>query len=186
MSSPQPNIPLELRPDHPEPAHPSRKTLIWETVVSAGLIGVGLAMAVGAVDISAEAGYGGVGANFLPWVVAITLMACGAVLLWHARTGGYRNMEEVPGDESPDWTAYVWVSAGLLLNAALIERIGFVLSCALAYVLAAQGLRRASGQRHDTWLVDILSGVAIAAPVFWLFTKFLAINLPGLTNTGWI
>ena len=43
MSSPQPNIPLELRPDHPEPAHPSRKTLIWETVVSAGLIGVGLA-----------------------------------------------------------------------------------------------------------------------------------------------
>ena len=69
---------------------------------------------------------------------------------------------------------------------ALIERIGFVLSCALAYVLAAQGLRRAFGQRHDTWLVDILSGVAIAAPVFWLFTKFLAINLPGLTNTGWI
>ena len=186
MSSPQPNIPLELRPDHPEPAHPSRKTLIWETVVSAGLIGVGLAMAVGAVDISAEAGYGGVGANFLPWVVAITLMACGAVLLWHARTGGYRNMEGVPGDASPDWTAYVWVSAGLLLNAALIERIGFVLSCALAYVLAAQGLRRAFGQRHDTWLVDILSGVAIAAPVFWLFTKFLAINLPGLTNTGWI
>ena len=93
MSSPQPNIPLELRPDHPEPAHPSRKTLIWETVVSAGLIGVGLAMAVGAVDISAEAGYGGVGANFLPWVVAITLMACGAVLVSQPRTGGYRHFE---------------------------------------------------------------------------------------------
>ena len=27
---------------------------------------------------------------------------------------------------------------------------------------------------------------ANAAPVFWLFTQFLAINLPGLTNTGWL
>jgi putative tricarboxylic transport membrane protein len=26
----------------------------------------------------------------------------------------------------------------------------------------------------------------LSAPVYWMFTKFLAINLPGLTNTGWI
>ena len=29
-------------------------------------------------------------------------------------------------------------------------------------------------------------GLAIAAPVYWMFTKLLAINLPGLTSTGWI
>ena len=29
-------------------------------------------------------------------------------------------------------------------------------------------------------------GMAIAAPVYWMFTKFLAINLPGLTSTGWL
>ena len=34
--------------------------------------------------------------------------------------------------------------------------------------------------------IDLASGLAIAAPVYWMFTKFLAINLPGLTNTGWI
>ncbi len=186
MSSPQPNLPLELRPDHPQRARPSGRTLLWETVVSLGIIALGLGLAIGAIDIPSEAGYGGVGANFLPWVVALTLMACGAVLLWHARTGGYREMEEAPGDESPNWIGFVWVSAGLLLNAALIEQIGFVLSCALAYVLAAQGLRRAYGKPANTWLVDIASGIAIAAPVFWLFTKFLAINLPGLTGTGWI
>jgi putative tricarboxylic transport membrane protein len=186
MSSPQPNIPLDLRPDHPDPARPSRKTLRWETLVSAGIIGVGLILALGAIDIPSEAGYGGVGANFLPWVVAIALMVCGGILLWHARTGGYREMEEVPGDENPDWMAFVWVSTGLLLNAALIETIGFVLSCTLAYVLAAQGLRRTFNKPHDTWLVDITSGLVIAAPVFWLFTKFLAINLPGLTSSGWI
>jgi len=48
------------------------------------------------------------------------------------------------------------VSAGLLLNAALITTLGFILSCTLCYLLA------------------------------WMFTQFLAINLPGLTNTGWI
>jgi len=29
-------------------------------------------------------------------------------------------------------------------------------------------------------------GALIAAPVFWMFTKLLAINLPGLTQTGWL
>ena len=186
MTSPQPNIPLALRPDHPPPAHPSHKTLIWETLVSVAILLVGVAMAFGAVGIPSEAGYGGVGANFLPWVVSIALMICGAVLLYESRTGGYRQMEEVTGDEHPDWMGFVWVSAGLLLNAALIEHIGFILSCALAYVLAVQGLRRAYRQPHNTWVTDAITGMVIAAPVYWLFTKFLAINLPGLTSTGWL
>jgi putative tricarboxylic transport membrane protein len=186
MTSPRPNLPLEMRPDHPEPDHPSGQARWWETLVSALVFLVGAGLAVGAVDIPSEAGYGGVGANFLPWVVALALMACGAVLLWEARTGGYREMEVGPGDAGPDWRGFVWVSAGLLLNAALIERIGFILSCALAYVLAVQGLKRAFGKPHRTWVVDIATGLAIAAPVYWLFTKFLAINLPGLTAGGWI
>ena len=166
----------EARPDH----RPGQLAMGVAAIVLSAVL------AYGAANIPSDAGYAGVGPDFLPWIVSAVMAICGVMLIWEVRTGGYRNMEEVPGDESPDWTAYVWVSAGLLLNAALIERIGFVLSCALAYVLAAAGLRRAFGQRHDTWLVDILSGVAISAPVYWLFTKFLAINLPGLTNTGWI
>ncbi|MFT3777322.1 MAG: tripartite tricarboxylate transporter TctB family protein [Ottowia sp.] len=186
MASPPPHLPLDLRPDHPEPAHPSRKTQRWEALVSAGIIAVGAALAWGAVDIPSEAGYGGVGANFLPWVAAIALMACGAVLLREALTGGYRAMEEAPGDGHPDWRGFVWVSAGLLLNAALIAHLGFILSCALTYVLAVQGLKRAFGRPHDTWLVDGIAGLVLAAPVYWLFGKFLAISLPGLTSTGWL
>ena len=68
--------------------------------------------------------------------------------------------------------------------------IGFILSCTLCYLLAVQGLRRASGQTAvnspRTWLIDIATGLAISAPVYWAFTKFLAINLPGLTSTGWL
>jgi putative tricarboxylic transport membrane protein len=35
-------------------------------------------------------------------------------------------------------------------------------------------------------MTDLLIGLAIAAPVFWLFTKVLAVNLPALTTTGWL
>ena len=79
--------------------------------------------------------------------------------------------------------------AGIVANASLITTIGFILSCALCYLLAVQGMRRAQGQaasRPGVLLADVLTGLAISAPVYWAFTQFLAINLPGLTSTGWL
>ena len=148
----------------------------------------GLGLAAGALKIPGEAGYGGVGPNFLPWVVAVVLFTCGVLIVREARTGGFRQMGEPSGSARAWWPGLVWVSAGLLANAALITTIGFILSCTLCYLLAVQGLRRAQGQPFGgaTIAVDALTGAAIAAPVFWAFTKFLAINLPGLTGTGWI
>ncbi len=169
----------------PQPAAP------WpQTVVGLGVLLTGLALGFGAIGISSEAGYGGVGPNFLPWLVSVALTLCGAWILWEARTGGFRELDTPSGAERACWPGFVWVSAGLLLNAALITTIGFILSCTLCYLLAVQGLRRAGGQpaasRPRTWAVDVLTGLLISAPVFWMFTKFLAINLPGLTATGWL
>jgi len=164
---------------------------VWpQTLVGAGVLLTGLALAAGAIGISSEAGYGGVGPNFLPWLVSIGLTVCGAWIIWEARSGGFRELDPPSGATQAYWPGFVWVSAGLLLNAALITTIGFILSCTLCYLLAVQGLRRASGQTAvntpRTWVTDFVVGLLISAPVFWMFTKFLAINLPGLTNTGWI
>lgn len=158
-----------------------------QTLVGAGVLLIGLALAAGAVAIPGDAGYGGVGPNFLPWVVSVVLTLCGAMIIWEARTGGFREMDEPTGDAAY-WPAFIWVSAGLLANAALITTIGFILSCTLCYVLAVQGLRRAGGQEIGvrTWIADLVTGALISAPVFWTFTQFLAINLPGLTSTGWL
>jgi putative tricarboxylic transport membrane protein len=159
-----------------------------QTLVGAIVALTGLGLAGGALRIPGEAGYGGVGPNFLPWVVALVLFVCGVLIVREARTGGFRDMGEPSGAERAWWPGLVWVSAGLLANAALITTIGFILSCMLCYLLAVQGLRRAQGQPAGagTLVVDAIAGAAIAAPVFWTFTKFLAINLPGLTGTGWI
>lgn len=159
-----------------------------QTIVACGVVLTGLAMAVGAVSIPSAAGYGGVGPNFLPWVVSLALMACGAFMVWESRSGGFRAMDE-PDGIRPCWSGFAWVSSGLLLNAALITSIGFILSCSLCFVLAVQGLRLANDTADfkPVALVKIaLIGMAIAAPVFWMFTQFLAINLPGLTSTGWL
>ena len=160
-----------------------------QTLVGGGVLVLGLLLAAGATQISSEAGYGGVGPNFLPWVVGGLLALCGAVLVWEARTGGFRAMEEVTGADTSHWPGFVWVSAGLLANAALITTVGFILSCTLCFVLAVRGFKSAEG-RLDLGLralvVDAATGFAISAPVFWMFTQLLGINLPGITSTGWL
>jgi putative tricarboxylic transport membrane protein len=160
-----------------------------QALVGAGTFVIGGGIVAGATQISAEAGYGGVGPNFLPWVVGLALLACGVFLVWEAASGGYRAMDEPSGDERGHWPGFVWVSVGILANAMLITTIGFILSCALCFVLAVRGFKSAEARLDlspRAWVVDLAVGAAIAAPVYWMFTKLLAINLPGLTSTGWI
>ncbi len=161
-----------------------------QTLVGAGVLLIGAGLAFGALSIPSEAGYAGVGPNFLPWLVAAVLALCGVLIVREALTGGFRELEQEAEDSpAPYWPGFIWVSAGLLANAALITTIGFILSCTLCFMLAVQGLRRASGQnamQPAVLVKDLITGFLIAAPVFWMFTQFLAINLPGLTTTGWL
>ncbi len=160
-----------------------------ETAVGVGSLVLGAGLAIGATMISSDAGYGGVGPNFLPWLVAIVLMLCGAMLIAQARTGGFRHRDEPEGAQRGDWVPFAWVSVGILANAAAITTIGFILSCTLCFVLAVRGFHLSQGNRDMrpiSWLRDAAIGLCIAAPVYWMFTKLLAINLPGLTSTGWI
>ena len=160
-----------------------------QTLVGCGVVLLGLGLAAGAIGIPSAAGYGGVGPNFLPWLVSIALLLCGGFIVREARTGGFRSLDAPTDSAQGNWPGFVWVSAGLLANAALITTIGFIFSCTLCFVLAVQGLRGAEGKadrRPVAWLKDVLIGIAISAPVYWTFTQFLAINLPGLTKTGWL
>jgi putative tricarboxylic transport membrane protein len=159
--------------------------------IAMGLAALALAgvLAYGAWAIPSDAGYAGVGPDFLPWLVAVAMALCGALLLWEALTGGFRAMETPSGAARGDWRAMAWVSAGVLGNAALITTLGFVLSCALCFVLAVRGLRISEGKPGGgavQTVKDLVTGMLIAAPTYWLFTKFLAVNLPGLTGTGWL
>lgn len=164
------------------------KTL--QSLVGLGVFGIGIVMAVGAYSIPSDAGYSGVGPNFLPSVVSLVLLISGLWVVWEARTGGFRQMDEPSGSTRGDWPGFAWLSVGLLANAALITTIGFILSCTLCFVCAARGMRLSQSQNKLPFdairlLKDALIGLALSAPVYWMFTKLLAIGLPGLTTTGW-
>ncbi|WP_029524012.1 tripartite tricarboxylate transporter TctB family protein [Polaromonas glacialis] len=166
-----------------------KKSYPLQTLVGIGVLLIGLGLAAGALTIPSAAGYGGVGPNFLPWLISLSLLVCSGFIIWESRSGGFRAMDEPVGGPAPYWLGFAWMSAGLLTNAALITTIGFIFSCTLCFVLAVQGLKGAEGATRRgpaVWLKDALIGMAIAAPVFWMFTQFLAINLPGLTSTGWL
>ena len=163
--------------------------VLQQTLVGAGALLVGAVLAFGALSIPSQAGYAGVGPNFLPWLVAVVLLVCGVMLIVQAQRGGFRDMEPPSGGEHGDWRALAWVAAGVLANAALITVIGFILSCTLCFMLAVRGLRGSEGKPGGgavQTLLDFVTGFLIAAPAFWVFSKLLAINLPGLTNTGWL
>mgnify|MGYP000656224767 CR=1 FL=1 len=91
--------------------------VLHQTLVGAGTMLLGVFYAWGATGIPGEAGYAGVGPNFLPWLVSVGLLVCGGMLVWQARTGGWRNDEEPSGAPRGDWDAMAWISAGVLINA---------------------------------------------------------------------
>jgi putative tricarboxylic transport membrane protein len=181
----------------------TNRTARHQTLIALGALLVSALLVWGALAIPSAAGYAGVGPNFLPWLVAVVLALCGGLLLREARAGGWRDVEPPSGAPRGDWRALAWVSAGVLLNAALITGfevklgplqfvvpgIGFVLSCTLCFVLGVRGLRLSEGRPGGgakQLATDALIGLAISAPVFWMFTKLLAINLPRITASGWI
>lgn len=160
-----------------------------QTWVGALALALGLLLAWGAVGIPSEAGYSGVGPNFLPWVVAIALAICGVGLIVQAQRGGFADLEPPAGAASGDWRGFAWVAAGVLSVAALITTAGFVLSCTLCFMLSVRGLRLAQGAPGGglrQTMIDFVTGLLIAAPAFWLFTRVLAISLPAASPGGWL
>jgi putative tricarboxylic transport membrane protein len=163
---------------------------LHQTAIGLAALALGVALAIGAAGIPAQAGYAGVGPNFLPWVVAVVLAGCGLWLTLDARRPeGWRDVEEPSGAPRGDWRALAWVGAGIVANALLLTRLGFVLACTACFMLAVRGLRGAEGKPHGGArgvVLDAVTGFLIAAPAYWVFTKLLGINLPGLTGTGWL
>ena len=93
-------------------AHSSRSVRL-QTLVGAGTVLLALGLGAGAVGISSAAGYGGVGPNFLPWVVSAALLLCGVLCVLEARTGGFRHLEPGSGAEHGHWSGFAWASARL-------------------------------------------------------------------------
>jgi putative tricarboxylic transport membrane protein len=149
--------------------------------IGAFLLIIAVLLAAGAVQMPKDKGYSILGPHVFPLVVAAFVGTVALLLCWQAATGGFRNASEErgPAPDLPRKLGAMWVSVGILAVALLITRVGFVLSAALLFALAARGF----GSRRPVG--DVAIGIALTLPVYWLFTRGLGLSLPPLIN-AWI
>jgi len=151
-----------------------------ELILSAGILALGIAVAVGTIQLSGAGGYARVGPNVAPGVIAGGLILLGVWLLYETLSGGWRNA--IPDDpaargEHPfQLAAFIWVSAGLIAQLLLIDRAGFVLAQAALFACVARGFGSPKPIR------DLTVGCVLGLLVFLFFVKFLNVNLPA----GWL
>jgi putative tricarboxylic transport membrane protein len=151
-----------------------------ETIVSAGVLALGIAATVVAVRLPEAGGYSGIGPNFVPELVSAGLVLLGLWLLAEALTGGWRAaVAEDPvarGEHAFRPGAFVWVVGGLLAQMALIHTAGFVIAAAALFACVARGFGSVR------WVRDAAVGLALGLAVFSFFVHFLNVNQPA----GWL
>jgi len=145
------------------------KISLGHLVIAAALALLGLFMLWETFSIPVAVTYARVGPRLFPGLVASGLILNGLWLAFEAR----RSPDPIAMGEPPVyWPAVAWVSAGILLEAALLERIGFVLSATLVFTLTARGFGSQALPR------DAAIGFALALVAYLGFTYGLDLNLP--------
>jgi len=158
----------------------SRRGALIDVVLSLGVLGLGIAAAVVALNLPSAGGYARVGPNVMPVAVSFGLILFGGLLLAECFTGGWR--ARTPDDPAERGEhgfvagAFGWVSAGLFAQMALIHTAGFVVAAAVLFACVARGF--GSGR----WLRDGAIGLLLVLGVFLFFVRFLNVNLPA----GWL
>jgi putative tricarboxylic transport membrane protein len=146
---------------------------LGELLVSFGLVALGIYVLIGTQSIGATQGYSQVGPRAFPYLIGSGLLLIGGMLVWHAASGGWRNVPmDQEGHATPDWVAFGILSAGIVLHMASIGWAGFILASTFLFILIARGF----GSRQ-LWR-DVLVGVILSAIAYFIFTRWLGLNLP--------
>lgn len=144
-----------------------------QLAVSVGVLAIGVAIFWGSFELPTGGGYATVGPGLVPKFVGGALIALGIFLLREALTGGYHGIDEAAEAHLPmDWVAFAWISGGVIAYGLLVERLGFIISSVVLYVMVA----RSFGSRR--WLLNVVVGLALAIFIFVTFNYGLGLNLP--------
>ena len=143
-----------------------------ELLISLALIALGTFVVYETQGIAETQSYAHVGPRLFPYLIGCGLTVCGAVLAWHAFTGGWRHVPLDDAHDAPDWMAFVIISAGVILHMVIIGWAGFIIASIVLFVLVAWGF----GSRRI--VRDVIIAAVLAVVVFFIFTLALGLSLP--------
>lgn len=148
-------------------------------IAGLGVAAAAAGFAAGLPSIDAAGGYSGLSPRFLPTIVTLGLAVCAALLI--ARKASVPEAPEGLSDPRAPSRPLVRLAtllAGLAANLALIGTLGFVACATLLMILVAH----AFGSHRP--LRDGLVGIALALPLWLVFTRLLGLSLPLMPVLG--
>ena len=153
--------------------------------VAAAVLAGAAVFAIGASFIDGDAGYSGLSPRFLPTLVAVGLATCGALLGVEALrsraahvpdrsdgTGASVFPRLKQGQVHDPVRNLAWVVCGLVFHLVTIGYIGFVAASVVLMVCVARGYGSQRPMR------DAGVALALALPVWLLFSKVIGVSLP--------
>lgn len=144
-----------------------------ELLISLALFALGSLVVYDTQSIAETQDYAQVGPRLFPYIIGVGFTLCGAVLGWHALSGGWRNVPlDQEGHDAPDWVAFFVIGAGVILHMVLIGWAGFIIASTVLFVVVARGF----GSRKP-WR-DLGIAAALSTVTFFLFTGVLGLSLP--------
>ena len=145
-----------------------RSLRVGETVLAAGVLALGLFIAIETARLQVAPTQAAVGPRLFPGLVAAGLLLVGAALLREALFGHIAH----EGGFELDWPAVGLVSAGLVLQMLVLDWIGWILSAAVLFMLTA----RAFMSRR--LVIDLALGLGLGVLTFVVFSYGLDLSLP--------
>ncbi|TPG49624.1 tripartite tricarboxylate transporter TctB family protein [Roseomonas nepalensis] len=158
--------------NQPSPARLQAGTPRADLAVGLVVVALGLLVLYAAWAIPDSPLYAQVGAKAVPTLVGVILVALGIGLSASAARGGWSGgLEEAMAAPPTNWRALGLLGAGLLVQLALIDWLGFVIAATIQYVLvcAAFGSKRPGR--------DLAIGVAVTLGAYIAFSKLLGVNI---------
>jgi putative tricarboxylic transport membrane protein len=146
-----------------------------ELIVSALLIGWGMAVVIGSSSIRVPATVNAVDPRFVPRVVGVLMIVLGmlhAIDVLRGNFGEADDGEDVDLTKRGNVVAVLVVAGSLIAHAKLLDRLGWPLAAALLFAGCATGL----GAKN--FLKTIAISVVLAFAVYFLFAKGLGVYLP--------
>lgn len=139
------------------------------------VLGLGVFVMIGTLDVSAAASQLGLGPRFFPMLVGGAMVLIGAFYVIDVLRGGHGDPEEsedVDAGAPTDWRSVGLVSGIFLAFTALLDVLGWVVGASLLFF----GLSVALGAEHKVRaaVVAVVLGVA----TYVLFVRGLGVSLP--------